>query len=802
MKTSTKRYLLLLWLPLVLFISSPINGQTLIINEVSNGANGNKEFIEFVVVDASASYNCENNAPPCVDIRGWIFDDNSGYHGNGGIANGALRFSSNTLWSCVPVGTIILVYNDADPGLSIPPNDLSINDGNCRIVAPISNAQLFERNGTTPGAVSCSYPNTGWVAGGDWTQVFLANSGDCARLVDLSGCEVFSICWASCTSNTLIYFNSTGSGSQNVWYFNGGDPMQQSNWSEGSASAGGDETPGVANNAANSAYIAQFNNNCQPIPPLVVNATVGTTACGICNGTATASVSGSIPAYSYIWTTANFSPIGIFSSTASGLCEGLYHCIVSSSIGCSDTLHLTIQSTTVGFLNTENISVCNGTTITYPDGVSELITANTSHISNLMSISGCDSTVITNVSLTTGYTSTQSISVCAGTTVNYLDGVSELITTNTTHVSNLMSVSGCDSTVTTNVSIIAGFTSAESISVCSGTTVTYPDGVSELITANTSHVSNLMSVSSCDSTVTTNVSLTAGFTVTESISVCSGSTITYPDGSSEEINVNTVHQSVWTTASGCDSTILTNVTVHPAYVTNYMLELCPGANHQFEDGTVMDSIVRNVSHTSILNTIHGCDSIIQVAVVLTDVSEVSFNITPSEPSMSDYTVTFEALSASGNLHWSISDELGMVLFESTEDSFELSLPNDLPHHFLICLEDEINGCSTVYCDSIKLKPELTVYIPNAFTPHLSGDENGVNDLFLPIIGGAFVRNYSLNIYNRWGDELFSTSDPAMGWDGLYKGKLVERSVYIYKLSFSIVPLTFLYRYEGIVTVVR
>ena len=128
--------------------------QTLIMNEVSNGPSGNQEYVEFIVIDTIVAYNCNSLTPPCIDIRGWIFDDNSGYHGTGGIAAGAVRFSFNPLWACVPLGTIILIYNDADANPNIPANDISLSDGNCTIIAPISNINLFDKNLTN--SVICS----------------------------------------------------------------------------------------------------------------------------------------------------------------------------------------------------------------------------------------------------------------------------------------------------------------------------------------------------------------------------------------------------------------------------------------------------------------------------------------------------------------------------------------------------------------------------------------------------------------------------------------------------------------------
>ncbi len=350
-----------------LFFVAASNAQTLIINEVSNGPNGNKEYVELVVVDTAAVYNCVSSSPPCIDIRGWIFDDNSGYHGPSGVAGGAIRFSQDPVWACVPLGTIILLYNNIDQNPAIPAADISLADGNCRIVAPVNNTALFETNITTPGAVACSYPGTGWIPGGNWNTTLMANAGDCARIVNLSGCEVFSLCWGTDNLNNLIYF--PGNGQDDVWYFNGNDPYNQLNWSEGCAdgetaldafTCGANlQTPGVPNNALNEAYIAQFNNSCTPIQPLVANAlTIQNEVCG-CDGQASASAAGSIAGYTYQWLNASNTPIGQTSAIATGLCDGTYKVVITSSIGCTDTAIVTIAPIIpLNYLNTVNNENC------------------------------------------------------------------------------------------------------------------------------------------------------------------------------------------------------------------------------------------------------------------------------------------------------------------------------------------------------------------------------------------------------------------------------------------------------------
>ncbi len=52
-------------------------------------------------------------------------------------------------------------------------------------------------------------------------------------------------------------------------------------------------------------------------------------------------------------------------------------------------------------------------------------------------------------------------------------------------------------------------------------------------------------------------------------------------------------------------------------------------------------------------------------------------------------------------------------------------------------------------------------LPNVFTPN--GDE--INDLFIPFPGYQFIQGIDLKIYNRWGQQIFSSSNPAINWDG-------------------------------------
>lgn len=102
-----------------------------------------------------------------------------------------------------------------------------------------------------------------------------------------------------------------------------------------------------------------------------------------------------------------------------------------------------------------NETICIGTTYTYPDGMSELISANTTHTSSLLSMEGCDSIIVSNITAVSGFTSNENISVCAGADFTYPDGtLAQNLSADESHVSSLLSSGGCDSLVTTNLSVI------------------------------------------------------------------------------------------------------------------------------------------------------------------------------------------------------------------------------------------------------------------------------------------------------------------------------------------------------------
>lgn len=72
-------------------------------------------------------------------------------------------------------------------------------------------------------------------------------------------------------------------------------------------------------------------------------------------------------------------------------------------------------------------------------------------------------------------------------------------------------------------------------------------------------------------------------------------------------------------------------------------------------------------------------------------------------------------------------------------------------------------------------PPTSIFIPSAFTPN----DDGINDSFG--VKGEGIQNYKMLIYNRWGEVIYSSTNPGEHWNGKYNNEPVENGVYVYEV---------------------
>ena len=92
-------------------------------------------------------------------------------------------------------------------------------------------------------------------------------------------------------------------------------------------------------------------------------------------------------------------------------------------------------------------------------------------------------------------------------------------------------------------------------------------------------------------------------------------------------------------------------------------------------------------------------------------------------------------------------------------------------------ENEVNP-DTSWSNEVEIKFTPVLWVPNAFTPN----DDGFNNSFV-IVPGA-IKTFEIEIFNRWGELLFSSTDTQKSWDGTFKGKPCEDGVYFYRLRYK------------------
>ncbi len=88
------------------------------------------------------------------------------------------------------------------------------------------------------------------------------------------------------------------------------------------------------------------------------------------------------------------------------------------------------------------------------------------------------------------------------------------------------------------------------------------------------------------------------------------------------------------------------------------------------------------------------------------------------------------------------------------------------------------GSSTASVKVNILYDECELHMPTAFSPN----SDGVNDIYRGV-SRCGAQRYHLQIYNRWGNLIFETTDVAQGWNGIYKSVPQPTDVYIYQVEY-------------------
>jgi len=297
------------------------------------------------------------------------------------------------------------------------------------------------------------------------------------------------------------------------------------------------------------------------------------------------------------------------------------------------------------------------------------------------------------------------------------------------------------------------------------------------------------------------------------VELSDGCTIPVSDSVLVSINPNPQILVISTDSTGCEP-FTTQFVANTDIGTNFTFDVnCDstaeysGSNntftYQYENYGVYDVCASTTSD-------EGCVTSVSIPNMI-EVYEnpiAQFNVTPEETSILSPAIEINDNSYGGYYYsWDFGD--GAVLSGPmdttiTTDSLFSGTIIDPIHfysdtgYFDITLTlTNSNGCTSTYTQTVYIEGDYILFTPSAITPN--GD--GKNDVFYPKGIGIDPDNYQLFIFNRWGELIFESYNPSVGWDGTYQDKVVQIDVYVWMVRTQDHKGT-PHEYIGHVTVVR
>lgn len=508
----------------------------------------------------------------------------------------------------------------------------------------------------------------------------------------------------------------------------------------------------------------------------------------------------------------------------------------TSITGCAEMIEIDWLLSRRCITSTSNLDLieCVGNEVLYNG---ESYRSDTSFVATYQDIFGCDSLETVTIQFTEALRSDLEVSVCAGSTFTYegIDlaaGVSQEFTFTTAE--------GCDSIVRVEVLSLPTLSEDLALFVCPGESINY-EGVN--LVAGQNQVFTLVSAAGCDSLVNVSVSEILVPTTDLSFSVCPGSSIEY---SGQSLQGGAQQQFVFTSLAGCDSLVNVIVAEIIPESIGLVVQACPGENVIFEGveiapGEMREFIFQSVAGCDSMVTVTaasypGLDFELETTASCT--GEGTGTVRPIAITGAAQPTTFRVdnqdfsteslwIAQNAGLHsYVIQDENGCTyektfeipsipaielgvataLFPCAAASLEISpqllsgdqdglqyewqdgstLPTlliDSPGTY----EVNINNACESLTQQVIVEPEFdgkdqAFYIPNAFSPNNDGLNEELKVLAAPDV---LIQSFNFHIFDRWGNQLFTTDQIERGWDGRLNGTMLDPAVFVWWLEASI-----------------
>jgi gliding motility-associated-like protein len=277
-------------------------------------------------------------------------------------------------------------------------------------------------------------------------------------------------------------------------------------------------------------------------------------------------------------------------------------------------------------------------------------------------------------------------------------------------------------------------------------------------------------------------------TSTVAATICEGEWFIVGD---EKYTTAGQHTKVISRAGICDSTVTLNLTVIPIIKYSQKKEICDGESLKVGDEVYKTSGI----YVTTIKRPAKCDSIVTTDLTV-HIFEVSIFAQDSLITLGDSLKINALVTPNGaySYRWSPPSFLSCATCPETFAKPEEGIKYTISVTKAICTKTKSINIRVSQCSM--------VYAPDAFSPN----QDQVNDVFF-VYGAKCVKQIKeLSIYNRWGENIFLNkdfppSDLKYGWDGTFRGQMVDAGVYTYQVFIELNDGG-LIKNEGAITLIR
>ncbi|MDO5760401.1 MAG: choice-of-anchor L domain-containing protein [Bacteroidota bacterium] len=184
----------------------------------------------------------------------------------------------------------------------------------------------------------------------------------------------------------------------------------------------------------------------------------------------------------------------------------------------------------------------------------------------------------------------------------------------------------------------------------------------------------------------------------------------------------------------------------------------------------------NTKYTITIEDENGCIASDEVDVTVIAHVTARMSLSAHTLTLSSATLIYEDVTINGaDRFWDLGDGTTSTAISGTEN-YPVT---DSGTYQIMLIAYDAAGCSDTAYDYVRVVPDFTFYLPNAFVP---GDDDQSIGIFAP--QGSMLEYYTLDVYNRWGAKIFA-GKPNEGWDGkLESGELAPQGTYIYDIFYT------------------